>query len=240
MDNNLRTLHLSGIAGSVGGLLLYVGDMLNYFSAHNPAPGGTFTQATLATLAQVESGRLIASGALGVICAWLYTIGAWQVYQALLPSGKRLAIITAGAFAALMIYMGQFHTAIVPYALGAKVVALANGQEALVNLATQLPSAYFGALLTVLVIPFLPFTIGFLYAVLRGGTRYPRWMALLTPSLLLVVGHALETIPPPTSDGAYTLLIAIAGGYANLSMLLFFAVSTVLLWNGGRAVNVQE
>jgi hypothetical protein len=127
-NNNLKSIRWSGIAGTIGGFLLYVGDMLNYFSAHNPVPGGTFTDAILATLAQVEPWRLITSGALGVICAWLYTLGAWQVYQALLPAGRRLAIITAGAFAALMIYMGQFHTAVVPYALGAKVTSPAEAR----------------------------------------------------------------------------------------------------------------
>ena len=46
--------------------------------------------------------------------------------------------------------------------------------------------------------------------------------------------HLLEAIPPPQSDGWYMMYTATAGGYANLSLLLFFVVSTFVRWNGGR------
>jgi len=236
----IRGMRLSGGAGILGGILLYLGDMLYYFGSHNPVPGGTFAEASLATLAQAESWRIVTSGVLGVVCAWLYALGAWQVYLALRPAGQRIAAITAGALAALMIYVGVFHTAVVPHALGAKVAALAGGQGTLAALATQLPTEYFGGLLAVFAAPLVPFTMGFLYAVLRRHTHYPRQIALLTPSLLLVVLHLLEAIPPPASDGWYMLYVATAGGYANLSLLLFFAVSTCVLWNGGRAIGTSS
>ena len=231
---DVRGMRLSGGAGVLGGILLYLGDMLYYFDPHNPVPGGTFAATSLATLAQAESWRIVISGVLGVVCAWLYALGAWQVYLALRPAGQRIAVITAVAFAALMIYVGVFHTAVVPHALGAKVVALAGGQGVLAALGAQLPMEYFRGLLAVFVVPLVPFTVGFLYAVLRRHTRYPRQMALLTPSVLLVALHLLEAIPPPQSDGWYMMYTATAGGYANLSLLLFFAVSTLVLWNGGR------
>ena len=62
----------------LGGILLYLGDMLYYFTPSNPVPGGTFAATSLATLAQVESWRIVISGVLGVVCAWLYALGAWQ------------------------------------------------------------------------------------------------------------------------------------------------------------------
>jgi hypothetical protein len=107
------------------------------------------------------------------------------------------------------------------------------------ELATRLPADYFGALLGVLAVPLLVYTGLFVYAVLRRPTRYPRWIVLVTPTLLFVVTHIPEYLVPPTSGPLYAAYAVLAGGAANLGLLVFFTAATIALWHGGRTVTAS-
>jgi hypothetical protein len=64
------------------------------------------------------------------------------------------------------------------------------------------------------------------YAVLRKETLYPRWFAALNPALLFLLSTLFQWLPAPLGG-----LLVIGAG--NLVFLVFFTVSTMLLWHGG-------
>jgi hypothetical protein len=74
-------------------------------------------------------------------------------------------------------------------------------------------------------------TIFFLIAIIFRKTRYPKWIILLTPTLLDFAAPLTQYIRSPVGGIIY-------GGYYNLVFLLFFTVSTVKLWD--RGINKNE
>jgi hypothetical protein len=98
-----------------------------------------------------------------------------------------------------------------------------------------MPEEYRRVLLLVVSAPALLFTALFLFAVLVRRTQYPRWFVLLNPAFLLVLypmsGDILARLLP------YTLFVVIYGGFYNVGLLLFYAISTTLLWNRGVSLH---
>src|SRR5262249_29216610 len=87
--------------------------------------------------------------------------------------------------------------------------------------------AYAGWLYYVGLAPSLVGAVSLAYAVLGKRTRYPRWFAALNPALLYPLATVFQWLPAPLGG-----LLVIGAG--NLVFLVYFAVSTALLWNGGR------
>jgi hypothetical protein len=230
---SVGALRWSGVAGALGALVLFAGDLLFYFGTTNPRPGAIFLDVMAATMSEVAPWRLLVSGALAPIGGWLCLVGAWQVYLALQPAGRRIAVWTGGAFAALMVWAAVFHAALVPQAMGQQIARLLGERGAAAELAVQLPAQFFSALLLVLAGPLLVYTVLFVFAVLARPTRYPRWMVAVTPTLLFVITHVPEYLTPAASGVGYVVYCLLAGGAANLGLLLFFAAATAALWHGG-------
>ncbi|WP_457637578.1 DUF6796 family protein [Oceanithermus sp.] len=79
MSNNLRkTAVILGLAGMAGALALFAGDMLFYF---NPESTDLMSNMASAAPARIEASALCA-----LLAAWLYTLGAGQVWLALQPA----------------------------------------------------------------------------------------------------------------------------------------------------------
>ena len=71
---NIKWIRFFGIAGMLGGIILFIGDMLFYYS-----PNSTdFLQ----NMAVTSDARIIASGVCALLTSWLYLLGAGQVYYA--------------------------------------------------------------------------------------------------------------------------------------------------------------
>ena len=195
-----------------GALVLFAGDMLFYYQ-----PGSADFVANMAAAAPE---RIAASGICALLAAWLYALGAGQVYLALTPAPAWLRWLVYGSFATIMIAYGVIHAAYVAIVVAARNAAALGldptGQMALAWRINEL-------MRSATMIPFAVFTVSFTWAVLVGKTFYPRWILFFSPVILYFLKGPIVS----RLEGA--ALVVVGGGYLNLLLLVFFAVSTAAL-----------
>ncbi|MCK5820575.1 MAG: hypothetical protein KAH17_01770, partial [Bacteroidales bacterium] len=75
-------------------------------------------------------------------------------------------------------------------------------------------------------------SITFIYQVLKRKTLYPRWVIFFFP----LIPFLFQSIIGKTLSGSVKTIIM--GGYLNLIIVLFFAASTIALWNSKTKRNV--
>ena len=210
---NAKWIRFLGIAGILGGIVLFIGDMLFYYS-----PTSTdFLQ----NMALASDARIIASGVCALLASWLYLLGAGQVYFAFEETKPIVKNTVFASFAGIGIAYGIVHAAYVAIATSAKL-ALVNqlDMQTSVILAGEANN-----LLRNIIYPiFGLLSIIFIYQVWRKQTRYPRWMVFFFPLLpFLLQGLIVNNL-----NGV--LKVIIAGGYLNIIFALFFLASTISLW----------
>jgi hypothetical protein len=104
----IQTLRLTGLAGLAGAILLLAGDCLLLGTF---ASGREFAENWLHILTGMPAWRLTAGGIIGPIGAWLYVVGFWQLYAALMPAGRSLAFGCFAGFSLSFVWLGgAFHT----------------------------------------------------------------------------------------------------------------------------------
>ena len=201
-----------GLAGILGSLMLFSGDMLFYFN-------GDQTD-VIANMAVVAPQRITLSGLTALFAAWLYLLGAGQVYYAFQPATRWLRLPVFLSFASIMVAYGIVHGAYVAIATAAQIATQTGSDPH--ALAQQAISANL-ALRTVTYVPFAIFTVLFIAGIWMKQTHYPRWMILFSP----IIPFLLDG--PISSHLHGAIKIIIAGGYLNLILLLFFTASTLAL-----------
>lgn len=231
-------LHLSGILALIGSALFALGDVLLLAPQVGPVNPVASNELDLSAypalqrradrwrvLAGMPWGRLAWGGLVGVFAAPLTLAGIWLVYQGLQPAGPWLAVPPALLF--------TYATAIGPFIhgsfiyLGATVQtiqALEEPQRAaviqgLLRQQTLLFIAY-GVLFVCVISGSLWFTV----AVLSGRTLFPVWMAAFNPLTLTLLWLASKPLLPKR------MTAVMEGAGFNIAYLLFFALTTVLLW----------
>lgn len=120
----------------------------------------------------------------------LYVFGYWHLYLALKPGNDRLAtaVLVLGIFAFMIGGMWVASRA----HLGAMVQALHESDTP--ALAETLFASYdlhIESLVQILRVLILLISVCFVWAILGGGTLYPKWMAFFNPILLLMIVFAL-------------------------------------------------
>jgi hypothetical protein len=203
-----------GIAGVVGGLVFFAGDMLFYYS-------GTSVDLQL-TMGHCSDARIITSGIAGLIGTWLYVLGVGQVLYAFETTSAVVRNLVVGSFVAIFIAYGIVHGAYVAIAATAKL-AVENSLdvEAATTLAVQANDV-----LRLFIYPiFGLLSYLFITRVWRRETLYPRWMILFFP----LIPFLLQGIFDRALSGS--AWIVVVGGYFNLLLVVFYAASAIALWN---------
>jgi len=165
-----------GVAGLVGALLTGLGEGLIQL-----VPNGDFTDPAYGYFREIAPARLALGHWIAVLAAPLYLAGYWHLTGRLMPGESRLRlavfVLMAWAFILAMIWIGQrallAHTVLAISDGGAQadlLMAQARLHEPLVN-ALRVALLGFSVLWTVLIA--------------TGRAAYPRWMALLSPGLML-------------------------------------------------------
>ncbi len=220
-----RTLGWTGAAGMLGAIVFLIGDVMLYFTTSGE-------RNVVAIMSQLTLWRLYLGGALGLVGSWLYTLGTWQVYLAVQPAGRWWARGTFGAFAAMMIGTGAFHVAHAGLGLVARTARMAQADETTTQQALNQSWGYIGLLVQFLTAPAVILAVLFVSSVLGGRTLYPRWFFLFTPSFLPFLYPTVDRLANTTLSSIPYLLVS--GGFYDVGFLVFYAVSTLVLWRGAK------
>ncbi len=212
---------IAGLAGIVGALMFFVGDMIFY----GEWGSGAGFAARLPDLIKARSADQIAfGGLLGPLAGWLCCIGFWHVRQNLRrPHGAIGALVFAVATLS-MISLGAVH--LLWAVKGFAIQACTAGEADCARLSLLLKS-YWNTAWAIAAAPGYLLALLLAALVIGGRTNYPRWTTLANPAVL--AGALLVLPPAPAPFGA-----ALAGGDANLALALFFIVSVVSTWHVAR------
>ncbi|MGD0878619.1 MAG: DUF6796 family protein [Anaerolineales bacterium] len=213
---SIWSLRLFGISGIIGSILFICGDLL-----YNHIPGSKASPAV--KMSALPESRLLNAGTFGMIGCWFYTLAALHVYVAFLPAGNIFASLVFLAFAAVMISFGIAHTAYFSIASGAKAAAAlaADGEKG-----GKLGNGFFQRVTYITYVPTAIATLLMAAGILMGRSMYPRWMVIFLPVVIYLLKiPVLYVLKGRTRE-------LVNDSYDNLSLFVFFALSTILLWNG--------
>lgn len=173
--------------------------------------------------------RLAAGALIAVLTAPMYLAAAWHIYLALVPAGKwaslgPLLLIGIGYVYAPFVHGSFYYVAEMVKLLP---VVDASAQTAILDTATRATTVLFGTY-AVLVLVTLAGFVWMIVTVASGRARYPRWIAVANPIVMMIVGSLLDrALPSPLS-------LWLEGAGLNLGMLFFMTLSTTLLWKGSE------
>jgi len=213
-DTNMNDLRITGIIGLVGAILCGTGEFLLHFDPLARFSGYDF-------MADISDARLTAGHFFAVIGVPLYFVGMWHIALMLKPAGDKLSniLLLIGSFGFLYGAMWMSSRAsigsLVHYP---ELIATTN----LVDL-YQLRSE---TLLQVTRVTTLLISGIYVYMVLTGKSRYPKWMAATSPIVLLILNFVIYLIAP--SVGKFVMPIAL-----NVGFSVFFLLSLIFGDLGG-------
>jgi hypothetical protein len=211
----VNILRLCGIAGFLGALIMATGDLL-----YHHVPGSTQTVAE--RMSSLPQTRLVSAGALGLVGSWLYVLGAFHLYYAFLPAGVDFALAISLTFAMVMIAYGVGHASY--YAIGSSAkVARDHGLD--IEAAGKIGEALFSRIVIITYIPVTIASLLMLYCILSGQSAYPLWIAPFLPIVL----YLLRPLVLKVLRGRVHELVR--DSYDNFVLLVFFLLSTAVLWN---------
>jgi len=201
------------LAGLAGAILTGIGEGLLHF-----VPGGQYTDQGYSYFANISEGRLFIGHFLGVAAAPLYIAGYWQLTANLFPARRQLRLIVfaicAYAFIIGTVWIGQRAF------LGLTVQAISSGRADPGLLASL--STLNDPLINVLRIAILGFSLLWVLMVSSGRTRYPRWMAWLSPAFLITMIFGLYAVWPVI--GSWFVPAAL-----NVAHIILFSASLLTL-----------
>lgn len=208
-------LRLLGLSGVLGAVLFIAGDL-----SYNHVPGSTESVAT--RMSNLSERRLLRAGTLGVFGCWLYLLGALHAYLAFRPLGEIFAFFLGISFAAVMACYGLSHTAYFAIAAGAQAARQCGAD---VEAGARLGAAFFARLVAISYVPVLIVSALMAYGVGSGRSLYPRWMIVLLPVVVYVLRVPLLKLLPGRARELAN------DSYDNLVLLVYYAASTLVLWN---------
>ena len=171
--------------------------------------------------------RLIWGALLGVFATPLVLTGFWQVYQGLEGAEELLTLVTALLFTSASVIGAFVHGTF--YFMGEYVQALNKVEDG----SQPVIADMIGRHRKVLIISYAPvliliFVASVLFSILvaSGRTAFPVWMAAVNPVTMTIAWLVLKRLLPQFvrdwTEGA---------GF-NIAYLIFFACTTLTLWNG--------
>jgi hypothetical protein len=211
----ITIIRLCGIAGILGALVTGIGDLL-----YNHIPGST--QTLFEKMSSLPQTRLVTAGMFGLIGSWLYLLSTFQIFYAFLSAGAGFAFAVSLSFALVAVAYGVGHASY--YAIGSTAkVARENGLD--VESAGKMGEALFSRVVLVTYFPVAVSMLMMLYGILSGRSAYPLWMVIFLP----IVPYLLRVPVLKLLRGRARELIR--DSYDNFVLLVFFLMSTIVLWN---------
>ena len=203
-----------GIFGILGGLILFVADMLLYYD--------TISLSLKQNMGNASDFRIIASGVCALFATWFYMLGLGQVYYAFKPTKPIFRNGVLIFFGSILIAFGIVHEAYIAIATSSKL-AIEHNLD--IKEATFL-SEKINKILRLFVYPMVGvLSILFISQVWKIKTLYPRWIIYFFPLIPFLIEDIVTQYLPGN------IWIIVKGGYLNIILILFFIASTKALWN---------
>ncbi len=204
----MNSLKLSGVLGLVGAVLCGTGEFLLHFDPLARFSGYEF-------MADISDARLTAGHFFAVVGVPLYFVGMWHIAQMLKPAGGKLSniLFLVGSFGFLYGAMWMSSRA--------SIGSLVHYRELIDD--TNLVELYqirSETLLQVIRVTTLVISGIYIYMVLTGKSRYPKWMAATSPIVLLILNFLIFLIAP--SVGKFVMPIALNVGFSIFFLLSLF------------------
>jgi len=208
----------AGVAGICGALLFFAGDMLFY---GHWGSGVGFHDAMVETVREASLERLFAGGLVGPFAACLCIVGFWHVYANVRPSSATIGRVMLVLFAVLMVCGSAVHT--LWTARGIALKFCYGSDDAGCRALLPATNSYWNLAYSVGAVPGYAGALLLLALVVLGKTNYPRWTVVASPAVLLLLAPLAEKLPAP-------LGAVLVGGFTNLSIAVFFLVSSLTTW----------
>ena len=231
MEQLVTPLRITGLLALLGAFLYAVGDVLllaSKVSLDNYPRLKQFSKllSDAEKMVVLPPSRMIWGALIGVFATPLVLAGFWQVYQGLNGANSILTLITGLLFAVASVigafvhgtfyYMGEYVQALNKVDDGSQPVIA----EMIVRHRKLLIISYAPVLILIL-------TASILFSILvaSGKTAFPVWMAAINPVTMTITWLLIKRLLPQFvrdwTEGA---------GF-NIAYLLFFACTTITLWN---------
>lgn len=177
-----QRIYLFGYLGLLASIMVGLGEFLVHFTSADFDLNVAYSY-----FRHIPEWRLTTGHFLMIPFIPLYIFGYWHLYLALRTGDKRLAqaVLSLGIFAFVIggIWVGsRAHLGML-----IKAQQAAGDQAALMNSLIASYDLHLENLVNVLRVIILLTSITFIIAILKGGTLYPRWMALVNPITLLLL-----------------------------------------------------
>lgn len=198
-------------AGLFGGLLMFLGDMLMYytpkdFSYTAKSSAEEKMQSITDVMRDLPIKRLTAAGVIGPVAAFFYCIGFYHIVLITNETMHAVAFI-AFLFLCLGIICGGAYHSHCSY-LGLL------GQNKF-DEARYTTIAYFSKIAFVL---YIGEAVGFvllLFLVITKNTLLPQWMIILNPGVLFLLKSFMNRLPKG-------MKVIVAGGWGNLIFVIYY------------------
>ena len=201
-------LYLTGLMGLLASVFVGVGEYLLHYDALARFADGGF-----GFMQGIGEQRTTVGHFFGVFGATLYLIGCFHIYLMLRPASERIAFI------AFLISAFGFIVGAVWIGSRASVSALMQlDQTPEVLSLVELYDVRYETLLTVIRITTLLLSIIFIWLTVTGRSHYPRWMAIFSPIVLILLNFLIYAIAPQI--GKHMMPIAL-----NIAFFIFFSLS---------------
>jgi hypothetical protein len=232
MEQLITTFRITGLLALLGSLLYAVGDVLLLASKvsldHYPRlkPFAKLLS-DAEKMVVLPPTRMIWGALLGVFATPLVLAGFWQIYQGLNGANESLTLLTGLLFVVASVIGAFVHGTF--YYLGEYIQALNKVEDGSQPVIADMIVRHrkvlivsYAPVITLIVIGSILFSI----LVASGKTAFPVWMAAINPVTMTITWLILKRILPQFvrdwTEGA---------GF-NLAFFVFFACTTISLWNG--------
>lgn len=215
MENSKWWIRTSGIFGLLGGLILFGGDMLFYFNGESTD--------LVRNIATTSDFRIKTSAVTALLASWCYVLGLPHLNFAFSPARPAIRKGIVLGFGSIFIAYGVIHGAFVAIATSAK---LAMDHQLDLDQSIVLARETNHVIRAFVYPVFGVVSLFFIAQVWQRKTLYPRWILIFYPLTTLILFELV--ISKLLSGAAWTIVM---GGHFNLILLLFFGVSTIVLWN---------
>ncbi|PIE76985.1 MAG: hypothetical protein CSA13_01765 [Clostridiales bacterium] len=206
------TLKMTVYIGLLAAILLFCGDMILYYDKRDYKSDGTLMP-LIEIMKNERALRLYIGGMIGPLAAFLYCIGFYHLVLLANPAHATFAWASFLINCLAIIWGGAYHCYFANLGLIGRHNHKATLDEVLKFLEIQKNVAF-----ALQGVGFLAMTV----MIALSWTILPRWMALLTPLVLLLLTPLANRLPK-------RLHMIICGGWTNLISVIYYIAVLIIV-----------